>query len=433
MSEPLLNAKNLRKEFATREGGSHVVLDGINVSLHEDEVVALLGRSGSGKSTLLRCLIGLSRPTSGDVSYRGQPVTGLIPDAAMVFQTFALFPWLTVQQNVELALEGKGLTGEERTKRALAMLDVIGLDGFESAFPKELSGGMRQRVGFARALAASPQVLFMDEPFSALDVLTSENLRGELLDLWLERRIPTRCILIVTHNIEEAIEMADRVLILGTNPGRIRAEVSVTLRRPRDRDDPAFRELVDRVYEIMTTPQEQSATTPAPDPVWRRLPLAPINRLKGLLDRVAEGPDHGHDDLPVLAEEMRLDVDDLFPLTDALELLGFAKVSDGDITLTPAGQAFAEADILRQKEIFAEHLLEHVPLIARIRKVLDTRPDGRAPRERFLHELEDTLTGPDADETLEVATDWGRYAELFEFDANSGVLTLDPGPATQKP
>lgn len=433
MSEPLLNATNLRKEFATREGGSHVVLDGINVSLHEDEVVALLGRSGSGKSTLLRCLIGLSRPTSGDVSYRGQPVTGLIPDAAMVFQTFALFPWLTVQQNVELALEGKGLTREERTKRALAMLDVIGLDGFESAFPKELSGGMRQRVGFARALAASPQVLFMDEPFSALDVLTSENLRGELLDLWLERRIPTRCILIVTHNIEEAIEMADRVLVLGTNPGRIRAEVSVTLRRPRDRDDPAFRELVDRVYEIMTTPQEQSTTTPAPDPVWRRLPLAPINRLKGLLDRVAEGPDHGHDDLPVLAEEMRLDVDDLFPLTDALEILGFAKVSDGDITLTPAGQAFAEADILRQKEIFAEHLLEHVPLIARIRKVLDTRPDGRAPRERFLHELEDTLTGPDADETLEVATDWGRYAELFEFDANSGVFTLDPGPTTPKP
>lgn len=424
VSRPILSATSLSKSFTTPEGGTLRVLDNISLDLRQGEIVALLGRSGSGKSTLLRCLIGLVSPSKGKVIYNGQPVVGPPPGMAMVFQSFALFPWLTVAQNVALGLKAQGIGVAEREARALAAIDLIGLDGFESAYPKELSGGMRQRVGVARAIAANPDLLMMDEPFSALDVLTAENLRSELLDLWQERRIPTRAILIVTHNIEEAVLMADRIIVLSPNPGRLSAEVQVDLPRPRDRDNPAFRELVEHVYRIMTSPREEASQADADrTTIAYRLPAASVEAIGGLLDRVSRGPDFGRDDLPQLAEAMHLEVDDLFPIVDAAELLGFADVRQGDISLLPAGQRFAAADIQGRKQLFATQLMQRVPLVAHIQQILAARADHRAVEDRFLRELEDHLSAEDAEAILATAIAWGRYAELFEYDTNSGVLS----------
>ena len=425
----LMRAEHISKSFQAPDGNELRVLDDISLELHEREIVALLGRSGSGKSTLLRTLLGLLPPTSGTVSYRGQPVPGPMPGMAMVFQSFALFPWLTVQQNVELGLEAQGVAARERRTRALAAIDLIGLDGFESAYPKELSGGMRQRVGFARALVTDPDVLFMDEAFSALDVLTSETLRNELLDLFLEQRIPTRLLLLVTHNIEEAVLMAHRIVILAPNPGRIRAEIRVDLPYPRDRETADFKELVERIYHIMTTRPEddaRQATDPSADrtSIGSRLPTVQINSFMGLIERVAAGPDYGREDLPRLADDMSLEIDDLFPMVDAADMLGFATVHDGDITLTLEGQAFAAADVQQQKVLFSQALLARVPLAAHVRQVLAARPEHRAPEERFLRELEDFMSAEDAEKVLATAIDWGRFAELFEYDYNSGVLML---------
>jgi NitT/TauT family transport system ATP-binding protein len=425
----MLSTRNLGKSFATPEGGELRVLDHVNLDLHEGEIVALLGRSGSGKSTLLRSLIGLIAPTEGEIRYRGQPVVGPMPGMSMIFQSFALFPWLTVLGNVELGLEAQGVAPAERRRRALAAIDLIGLDGFESAYPKELSGGMRQRVGFARALVIEPDVLFMDEPFSALDVLTSENLRGELLDLWQERRMPTRAILIVTHNIEEAVQMADRVVVLAANPGRIRAELPVLLDRPRDRDAPEFRALVDRIYTIMTAPE----TAPAPAAsiaqpgISTALPRVPIEQVAGLLERVAHGPDRGSDDLPILAGEMQLEIDDLFPITDAAALLGLASVTDGDITLLPFGVKFAHSDIQERKALIAARLVTHVPLIAELVRTLRASPDGHLREDRILRELEAHVGAGEARDIFDTAIDWSRYAELIRYDAYHGLLQLDSG------
>lgn len=427
-TQALLRADNLCKIFESPEGKPFRVLDNISLELREGEIVALLGRSGSGKSTLLRSLIGLLPPTSGEVRYRNRPVTGPMPGMAMVFQTFALFPWLTIQQNVELGLEAMGVGKGERARRALEAIDLIGLDGFESALPKELSGGMRQRVGFARALVTNPDILFMDEPFSALDVLTAQNLRTELLELWLGRRIPTRALLMVTHNIEEAVLMADRILVLAANPGHIRAEVPVPLPHPRVREEAAFSKLVDEIYGIMTTPPPVEVKVQADadrTSIAYRLPKVSIEQLGGLIERVAQGPDYGHDDLPKLAEEMQFEIDDLFPIIDAAALLELAQVQAGDITLLPAGQAWAKGDIQQQKQVFAEQLVKHVALVTYIGRVLSTRPDHRAPEERFLRELEDFMSSEDADAVLATAIDWGRYAELFAYDYNSGVLSLE--------
>jgi len=425
----LLAAEHISKSFQAPDGNDLRVLNDISLELHEREIVALLGRSGSGKSTLLRTLLGLLPPTSGTVTYRGQPVPGPMPGMAMVFQSFALFPWLTVQQNVELGLEAQGMAARERRTHALAAIDLIGLDGFESAYPKELSGRMRQRVGFARALVTDPDVLFMDEAFSALDVLTSETLRNELLDLFLEERIPTR-LLLLTHNIEEAVLMAHRIVILAPNPGRIRAEIRVNLPYPRDRETAEFKELVERIYHIMTTRPEDDAKQmidPSADrtSIGYRLPTVQINAFMGLIERVADGPDYGREDLPRLADDMSLEIDDLFPLVDAADMLGFATVQRGDITLTPEGQAFAAADVQQQKVLFSQALLTRVPLAAHVRQVLVARPEHRAPGERFLRELEDFMSAEDPEKVLATAIDWGRFAELFEYDYNSGVLMLE--------
>jgi len=421
----LLDLKGVRKTFRTPERHERTVLEGVDFKLEEGEIVALLGKSGSGKSTLLRIMAGLIPANGGELSYRGRAITGPARGIAMVFQSFALFPWLTVQENVELGLEAAGVGTAEREQRAADAIELIGLGGFESAYPKELSGGMRQRVGFARALVMRPDVLLLDEPFSALDVLTSETLREDLLELWDESRIPTKGILLVSHNIEEAVSMADRVLVFSSDPGRVRAEIRVGLPRPRDTESAAFRQIVDEVYTLMTAHVRGGGAGAAEQlTLGYRLPDTIPGKMAGLLETIAEPPFNGRADLPQLAEETELEDDTLFHLFEGLRVLGLARIAAGDIFLTAAGQSFVEAEDAQRKELFAEHLLKNIPLAAHIRRVLDERKDHRAPENRFLQELEDYLTDDEAERVLETAITWGRYAEIFDYDYNSGVLML---------
>lgn len=428
---PLLEALNVRKSFLKGDKQELLVLQDINFRMYEGEIVALLGKSGSGKSTLLRILAGLIQPSQGMVNYRGNPIYGPARGISMVFQTFALLPWLTVLQNVELGLEALGIDRDERRARALKAIDTIGLDGFETAYPKELSGGMRQRVGFARALVVNPDILLMDEPFSALDVLTADNLKSDLLDLWQTKKTGLHGILFVTHNIEEAILLADRIIVFNSNPGCIRGELKITLPHPRSDLDPRFRNQIDRVYTLMTTPQTRpeasvgTIETHHPMDLGYRLPEANIAEVTGLLETLNAPENQGKMDLPDVADNLNLDIDELFPLTELLEILHFAKVSKGDITITEAGKAFAEADILERKKIFLEHLKKYVPLARYIYDQLTRHPRHRALEENFLSLLEDYLTEKEASRVLETVIEWGRYAELFAYDYNAGVLSLE--------
>lgn len=430
MSEVLVSVEHVSKSFPGSAGDELRVLYDITLDLREGEIVALLGRSGSGKSTLLRTIAGLIGPTRGTVRYRGEELDGANPGTAMVFQTFALMPWLTVQDNVELGLAARGIPPKARRDRALQAIDLIGLDGFESAYPKELSGGMRQRVGFARALVLEPDVLLMDEPFSALDVLTAENLRTELMSLWQRDDFPTKAVCIVTHNIEEAVLLADRVLVLGTNPGNVRAEVEVGLARPRDRKSPAFAALVERLYDLLTG-RDPAAVEPAQaTPTARPLPHASVGGLAGLVELVhARG---GQADLPDLAAELSFEVDDLLPLVDAAALLDLLFVAGGDLHLMPAGTAFTTADIQTSKKVFAGQVRDRAPLVRTIVNALTGSSDGTLRAEFFLDLLRRGFSAADARQQLDTAIDWGRYAELFDYDTDSdriAVASLHTGQA----
>jgi len=428
MPAPLLHAQAVCKTYQMPDHLSRLVLDHVEFTLHDGEIVAILGKSGSGKSTFLRILAGLVPPSDGRVEYRGQLVTEPAHGIAMVFQSYALFPWLTVLGNVELGLEAQGVAAAERRRRAVDAIDVIGLDGFENAYPKELSGGMRQRVGFARALVVNPDILLLDEPFSSLDVLTAETLRSDLLDLWDEDRIPTKGIVIVSHNIEEAVEIADRILIFSSDPGRIHADIPITQARPRAWESNEFRQTVDQVYTLLTTePGREGRRGAKPETIGigYRLPDAAVQQLSGLIDNLAEPPYGGRADLPHLADAVGLGMDELFPLIEALQLLGLAHVSGGDIELTMSGRTYSEADMLARKQLFAEALLRHIPLVVHIRRVLDERPGHRAPAARFLRELEDHLSEEEAERVLETVINWGRHAEIFAYDYDSEVLNLE--------
>lgn len=430
MSEPIIEVINIEKSFKTGDRQELLVLNDINLKMYEGEIVALLGKSGSGKSTLLRIIAGLIEASSGEVKYRGKPIHGPARGISMVFQTFALLPWLTVLQNVELGLEAMGLPREERRERSLKAIDMIGLDGFESALPKELSGGMRQRVGFARALVVNPDILLMDEPFSALDVLTADNLKSDLMDLWQEKKTGLNAILFVTHSIAEAIEIADRVIVFNSNPGCIRSDMRITLPFPRSDLDPRFHNQVDRIYTLMTTqPQDErvvdDVTKHVVIDIGYRLPEATISEVTGLLE-ILNSPEHmGRMDLPEVADTLVLNIDDLFPLTEFLEILRYAKVSKGDLTITDEGREFVEADIQERKRLFSIHLKKYVPLARYILDQLERHPRHRALEENFLSLLEDYLSESEAERVLSTVIEWGRYAELFAYDYNSGVLSLE--------
>lgn len=422
----LFSVENIKKSFKSSEGQELLVINNISFQMKENEIIAILGKSGSGKSTLLRIITGLVKPTDGQVTYRGKKVNKPVKEIAMVFQSFALLPWLTVLQNVELGLEALGVNAQERRTRALKAIDTIGLDGFESAYPKELSGGMRQRVGFARALVVEPELLVMDEPFSALDVLTAENLRSDLLRLWQDKHTRTRGILLVTHNIEEAVLMADRIIILDSDPGRIRAEIKIDTPLPRNPKEEEFKELIDQVYTLMTTRDYKRKMEPKIILTYR-LPNVAISELTGLLEELATYS--GPVDLPELADSWHLEVDELFPLTEALEKLGFATVSKGDISLTEIGQYFAKADILSRKKIFAQQLEQTIPLAKYIRQILDVHSQHKESKEYFVriltNAINEPLTEDEAERVLKVIIDWGRYAEIFAYNYDSGYLSLE--------
>jgi NitT/TauT family transport system ATP-binding protein len=429
-AEVILQIKGVSKEYKSADGSPLPVLDNISFDLRKGEIVALLGKSGAGKSTLLRCIAGLIMPTSGQVLYRGVPVTGANPGVAMVFQTFALLPWLTVLENVKVGLQAKGMPPAQCQDRATKEIDRIGLDGFESAYPKELSGEMQQRVGFARALVVEPDALLMDEPFSALDVLTGENLRTELLRLWATPDFPTHAMLIVTHNIEEAVTLADRIFVLGTNPGRIRTEIPCDLPRPRNRRSPDFQALADQIYSIMTTGEDQAAAAAAPgtapsdtSPEDTPLPDATVGAMAGLLQVLAAHG--GQSDRPELARLLKFDSEDLAPLVDAAQMLGLATVDDTDIKLTDDGRSLAAGDIDTAKSIFARQAKARAPLVRTICDSLAATSDGTLSEDYFLDTLRSGFSEDRAHQQLNLAINWGRYAELYEFDADTGQLKLD--------
>jgi NitT/TauT family transport system ATP-binding protein len=424
MNAPLLDIHGLRHTFPKADGGDLLVLDGIELEVTQGQIVGLLGRTGSGKSTLLRLIAGLAQPSDGSVTYLGQPVLGPAPGIAMVFQGFALFPWLTVLENVQLGLEALGLPEPEIRKRALAAIDLIGLDGYESAYPRELSGGMRQRVGFARALVVHPNILLMDEPFSALDVLTAETLRTDFLELWGDGKLPIKGVILVTHNIEEAVLMCDRILLFSNNPGRIIREIGVDLRQPRNRLDPQFRELVEKIYVAMTA-RTPNAPTGRQITINTVLPRVSANLFSGLIETLAAEPYRGKADLPVLADELHLEADELFPVAEAMQMFHFAEVEGGDIKLTDTGKQFAELGTDDRKKLFQKQLLAFIPLATHIRRVLQERANHVAPKSRFLDELEDHMSTEDAEHTLRAVTAWGRYAEAFAYDDDTGMFSLE--------
>jgi NitT/TauT family transport system ATP-binding protein len=416
--DPVLELVKVSKAFAKSSGEPMLVFKDVDLTIREGEILGLLGRSGSGKSTLLRIAAGLIAPTSGEVHYCGTPLAGPAAGIAMVFQTFALFPWLTVLENVEAGLDALGLPNDEARRRALAAIDLIGLDGFQSAYPRELSGGMRQRVGFARATVVDPTLLLMDEPFSALDVLTAETLRTDFIDLWVAHQLPVKAVLMVTHNIEEAVLMCDRIMVISSSPGRIAADIAVRLPQPRHRLDPRFHAIVDEIYSILTSRITETigAQGQLHGGLVQVLPAVSINLIEGLISALASPHYGGRAELARIGHRLILEVDDLFPIAEALHILEFAELKDGTITLTAAGHLFAQSATEERKRLFGEHLVRFVPLAAHICDVLDERSRHWAPRLRFESELEDHLNRHDAERTLRTIIDWGRYAELFSYD-----------------
>lgn len=429
MTDPtpiLVDLSGVNKSFKTADGAARRVLENVDFSLRDGEIVALLGKSGSGKSTLLRIIAGLIPADEGRIMYRGQPLYGPASGIAMVFQSFALFPWLTVRQNVELGLEAQGMPADEREQRADDMLELIGLAGFGGALPRELSGGMRQRVGIARALATYPVVLLMDEAFSALDVLTGETLRDDMLELWEEKRIPTQGMLVVSHNIEEAVMMADRILILSSDPGRVRTEIHVPLARPRDADALEVKALIDEVYSQMTMRPAKAEATGLVEPahIGYRLPETDIGRMEAILHLLADTPFDGRADLPQLVEESDLSDEELFPTCEGLSMLGLAHIDKGDMSLTPLGRRYVDGDQHLKHELFGQQLITHIPLAAHIRHSLEQEPTGALPEKRFLELLEEFLKADEAERVLQIAVEWGRYGEVYEYDFHTGRLQL---------
>ncbi len=424
LGDNLLEVHGIRQAYHKESAADLLVLDNVDLTLKRGEIVGLLGRSGSGKSTLLRIVSGLLRPTAGVVNWRGTLLNGPAEGVAMVFQSFALFPWLTVQENVELGLEAQGIARAERARRAEQAIDLIGLGGYESAYPKELSGGMRQRVGLARALVVHPDLLLMDEPFSALDVLTAETLRTDLIDLWMDKKLPIQSVLMVTHNIEEAVLMCDRVLVFSSNPGRVASELAVPFPHPRNRLDPAFRQMVDDIYALMTRRTPARSSQPA---ITAATALHPVstNTMAGLLETLAAPPYNGRADLPALAAALQLEADELLPLGEMLQLLRFGTLADGDLLLSDTGRQFVGADTDPRKALFGAALRAHVPLVVQIRQVLDERWNHRASAVRFRDELEDVMSPDYADDTMRAVISWGRYAELYSYDEDADQFFLD--------
>ncbi len=431
VADAIIRAERIEKYYAQPSQNRIQVISATDLAIVPGEIVALLGPSGSGKSTMLRMLTGLSTPTAGQVYWHEKPIATAEINVSIVFQSFALFPWLTVLENVEAPLQARGVPAEERRERSMKMLDTVGLDGFEAAYPKELSGGMKQRVGFARALVVEPEVLFMDEPFSALDVLTAENLRSELLELWANKTMPTKAVFLVTHNIEEAVLLADRIIVLGRNPGHIRTDFKVQLAQPRDRKSEHFTQMVDYIYKVLTRPDVAPAE--APDQTgpkardqrqmhYQMLPHARPGGIAGLLELLLDKG--GRDDIYRLADDLSFEIDDLLPIVDAAQLLGFLQIEEGDAAITATGTEYANSEILRQKDLFRAAAVANVLLLRQIRRALEAKSDHTVPEDFFLDMLDEQFSEEECQRQIETAVTWGRYAELFDYDAGHRRFVL---------
>jgi NitT/TauT family transport system ATP-binding protein len=433
-TDAIIRAAGIEKYYAQPSQNRIQVISATDLAIVPGEIVALLGPSGSGKSTMLRMLSGLSTPTAGQVYWHEKPIAEVEINVSIVFQSFALFPWLTVLENVEAPLQARGVSPDERRERSMKMLDTVGLDGFEAAYPKELSGGMKQRVGFARALVVEPEVLFMDEPFSALDVLTAENLRSELLELWANKTMPTKAVFIVTHNIEEAVLLADRIIVLGRNPGHIRTDFRVEIAQPRDRKSERFTQLVDYIYKVLTKPDVAPAQAPNQrenvrdqrQMHYQMLPHARPGGMAGLLELLLDKG--GRDDIYRLADDLSFEIDDLLPIVDAAQLLGFLKIEEGDAAITESGTEFANSEILRQKELFRDAAQANVLLLRQISRAIEAKSDHTVPEEFFLDMLDEQFSEEECQRQIETAVAWGRYAELFDYDAGRRRFVLPDTP-----
>jgi NitT/TauT family transport system ATP-binding protein len=424
LSKTLIELQQISKQYDLPNQGNGTILEDINLKIKEGEFLSILGPSGSGKSTLLRIISGLIPPSKGTVIYNEKAIVGTNPGVGMVFQSFALFPWLTVIENVKLGLENKPLREEEKIRKALSVIDLVGLDGFEGAYPKELSGGMRQRVGIGRALVMEPDILLMDEPFSALDVLTAENLKRDLLELWTEKKIPTKSIIMVTHSIEEAVYMSDRAIVLSRDPARIISDISITIPHWRDKQKSEFTSLVDQIYSILTKREVSSINQiESQKREMQRVPEVPAGALTGIIELI---DDFGNElDLYKLADQLSLNLEDFLPIVEAADILKFATIHQGDIKLTEIGKQFAEASVLDRKEIFKRQLLKNVPIIEKIIWLLNSKTNKKLEREFFNEIFEKHFGIAEAAHQMDILIDWGRYAEVIAYDENANVLYLE--------
>lgn len=415
-----LKIENIKHSFKGKSGNEVLILDNVNLTFKDKEIVSLLGRSGSGKSTLLRIIAGLIKPTEGKIIYNNTEVNEPIKDISMIFQTFALFPWLTIEQNIEIALNVHNLNPKEVKERIAKVIEVTGLSGYESSYPRELSGGMKQRVGFARALAVNPSILLMDEPFSALDILTAKTLRTEFLDLWHDKNLSLKCVLLVTHNIEEAVLLSDRIKIFSSNPGKIIAEVKVKLKHPRDRLDPEFNNVVEEIYSLMTSKlsnkKEGSKSEDSAEEKRDSLLYIKYTEILNFIELITSPAYNGIADLPTLASKLNLKTFQLFPVLEGLELLRFTETVKDETKITASGRIFAEGSHKVRKQILSEHLIQYVPFIGHIRRAISSSSKLSVNKEVFLKELEKTHTPENANNIMESIISCARYAGLFEYN-----------------
>jgi NitT/TauT family transport system ATP-binding protein len=418
---PLCELEGVSQVFVLPSGQRLEVLDDVSLAIRPNEVVALLGPSGCGKSTILRILAGLIRPTRGTVRYRGRPLEGLAPGVAIVFQSFALFPWMTVAENVRAVLEAAGLASEEVAGRAAEAIRLVGLAGFEEAYPRELSGGMKQRVGMARALSLRPEVLFMDEPFSQVDALTAESLRAELLDIWAEREKNPSSILLVSHDIKEVAYMADRIVVLGANPGRVRTIVESRLPRPRDYRSREVLALVDRLHDLITGHELPDVPAAAPAAATEVLPDAGASEIVGLLEYL-DARD-GREDVFRIAAETNREFGRVLTVVKAAELLDLVDTPKRLAVLTADGRAFVRADADGRKAIWRRKLLE-MRLFSDVRDALVEEPSHRLPREFVLETIVLRMPAEDYEKVFATWIGWARYGDLFAYDEDEGYVAL---------
>jgi NitT/TauT family transport system ATP-binding protein len=426
---PIAEAKNIVKTFRDETGVERVVLEDVSLAIQENEVVCILGESGCGKSTLLRILVGLVPATKGQVLSHGESLRGIHKGSSIVFQNFALYPWLTVEENVAMGLDGLGYQPDEvhaRTKRAV---DLVGLEGYEGAFPKELSGGMKQRVGIARALVGGPELLCMDEPFSALDVLTAESLRSEVYRLWSSKDAGLKSVLMITHTIEEAVFLGDRIVLMDKNPGRVRTVLKNDLKHPREYRSAAFLRLVESIHDIIVgihlpdAPAKQDSGLMA-RPAFLRptaLPRARIGEITGLMEIVHDHADRM--DLFALDGITSYDFGHTIAVTKAAELLGFVETPGDEVKLTPLGKSYLDSDVNGRKEIFrgsVERLATFKLIIDQLKK----RPERKLPAEVLRESLVVVLPTERPQQLLETIINWGRYSEVLSFDSTTDEVTL---------